>query len=547
MTSALCRASKTASAVLVAVGLAVSPSSAEESSSLTVRALGGAVLLRPENMQPHASGVPRKIRVLFPQTTAPVLGPRKIDPGHQSLRRLFAAGQAAGNAGDLYENRDRGHSSLSLTAYPQLTEVLYDEALRKQRLDYGLAQGVLFDAPLIGNSSTAVKGGKNWRSLPRLALTVEGGAERLFQNYAAGQIHVYPEHRDHDPERGDLFPANTPYVIISQGSSGSDRPHLEALASILAAFRPDTKETLKRVGLISPTVQMVYRRARAGVRSREAYLSGAAHPSVFRAQEIDLARAVSLANSIKPDEIPPMVELKVLEETAAIERVDYFGEGLSERLFDTPSAIARVWRSRTGRRSMVVTAADTRDPNGRELRFDWVVLRGDQDRIRIIPLTPEGRYALIEMEWQDPRPVPGFPDLLSHRIDIGVFANNGIHDSAPAFISVLLPTHERRDYDIGPNGKPRVLRIDRRVAEGTYADPLIYPVMSWSDRYQYDAEGHLTGWLRQGIGGEARYDRAGRRLSAEGGSPILPVLYPVERDETGALYLTEVPQPPPAE
>lgn len=41
---------------------------------------------------------------------------------------------------------------------------------------------------------------------------------------------------------------------------------------ILAAFRPDTKARLTETGLIAPTVQMVYRRARNDVLSREAYL-----------------------------------------------------------------------------------------------------------------------------------------------------------------------------------------------------------------------------------------------------------------------------------
>ena len=133
-----------------------------------------------------------------------------------------------------------------------------------------------------------------------------------------------------------------------------------------------------------------------------------------------------------------MVRLKVLEETRARQGIDYFGEGLSEVLFDTPSAIARVWRSRAGRRSLLVSAADTVDPNGRRLRFHWALLRGDPARVRITPLGPRGRQARIEVDWQDPQPTPGAPDITSHRVDIGVFANNGTHDSAPAFISILV-------------------------------------------------------------------------------------------------------------
>ena len=532
------RAAVTAAWCVAAIA---TPSGAEDASARfpAIPAQGGVVLLTPDNTQALVPGQRRLARLLFPEATAPVLGAHKNGPGHQLLRRLVAAGQAAGNTGDLYENRDRRHSRLPLDAHPQLTRVHYNEALRARGLDYGLGLTMLYDAPVIANSSTAVTGGAAWRSLPRQALTTPGGAHLFYQNYASGQIQVYPEHRDHDPERGDLLSANTPYVLISQGSSGSDQPHLEALVMILAAFRPDTKALLRQTGLIGPTVQMVYRRARVGVRSRAAYLSGAAHPSVFRARDIALARMVGLANAIRPGEVPPMVRLQVLEESGAEEGTDFFGEGLSEVLFDTPSAIARVWRSRAGRRSMVVTAADTRDPNGRDLRFDWVLLRGDPERVRITPLTPEGRYALIEMDWQDPVPAPGTPDILSPRIDIGIFANNGIHDSAPGFVSVLLPRHETRIYDLGPDGAPQVQSIDRRAAEGVYADPRVFPVTPWRDVYRYDADNAPAGWLRHRADGMAEYDAQGHWFPDETGAPVAAIRYAVEQVGGGVLTLRE--------
>ena len=83
------------------------------------------------------------------------------------------------------------------------------------------------------------------------------GPLRLWQNAAANQLYIYPAHKDYgakdgeakdgapaDGVIGDLFPANTPYVIVTHGSSGSDQPFLDAIAMILAAFRPDTKARL---------------------------------------------------------------------------------------------------------------------------------------------------------------------------------------------------------------------------------------------------------------------------------------------------------------
>jgi hypothetical protein len=480
--------------------------------------------------------------VNIPETSAPVLGAEMRDPAHRLLWQMVFEGRAAGNHGDLYENRDRGHSRLPPAAHPQLTHVAYDEEARAVGLDYGLAGLVLFDAPLIGNSSTAVRDGPFWRSLPRLALTEGQGPLTLYQNYLAGQIHVYPEHRDHDPEHGDLIPAATPFFVISQGSSGSDRPHLEALAMILAALRPETKAFLYENQLLAATVQMIFHRSLAPVLSREAYLSGLAHPSVIPRDQINQMRMVSLANALTPDTVPPMVRMAVLEEDEATEGIHYFGEGLDERLFDTPVAIARIWRSTALTRSMVVSVEATRDLQGRAPEFHWRVLRGDPARTRIEPLDARGLRARITLEWQLPRPVPGRPEIRSNRVDIGVFARIGDHDSMPGLISILLPQHETRRYGPGPDGTLRIESIDYRVPEGGYADPALFPKADWRDVYRYDAAGHPQGWEREGTGAALRFDAKGRMIAASG--PV-PVRHAVERPagEAPRIALMTLPGP----
>ncbi len=483
-------------------------------------AKGGTVLVRLSSLLRIGPGERLLARITFPETSMPVLGPKAHEAGHRLLWKLTFEGRAAGNHGDLYENRDRNHSLLPPEAHPQLTHVTYDTEAREAGLDYGLAGPVIFDAPLIGNSSTAIKDGPFWRSLPRLALGQPGGAQHLYQNYLAGHIHVYPEHRDHDPEHGDLIPANTPYFLISQGSSGSDRAHLEALAMILAAFRSETKAFLYRKQLLAPTVQMILRRSLTSVRSRAAYLSGLAHPSVIPRDQINLMRMVRLANALTPATVPPMVRLAVLSEADATEGIDYFGEGLSERLFDTPAAIARIWRSHAYRRSMIVSAEATRDPNGRTPTFIWQVLRGDPARTRIEPLDNQGLRARITVDWQLPRPVPGYPEIRSNRVDIGVFAQSSVQDSTPGLISILLPQHETRRYGPGPDGALRIESIDRRVPSDGYADPVLFPQADWRDDYSYDAAGALLGWERQGQVGRMRFNAIGRKITQGGPMPV---------------------------
>ena len=427
----------------------------------------------------------------------PVLPARPKAAALDILREHWKRGRAAGNAGDLYDNRDRGHSALKTDAFPQLARIVYAPEARAAELDYGLQDKVLFDRPTFGNSSTAVTGGVLWRSLPRLAMTQGDGTGplRLWQNTQANALYVYPAHKDWTPDRGDLFPANTPYILVSHGSSGSDEPFLQALALTYAAFRPDTKARLVKEHLLVPTVQMIFRRSLRDVTSRESYFSGDANPAVFEGGAINPARMVSLAQSIKADAIPPEVRIAVTGEEFGIEGIDYFGEGLSEQLFDTPGAIARIWRSKAWERTMTVSAAETRDPNGRPLTFHWRLLQGDPEKVRITP-SEDGTRATITLDWHDPFPISDDNPIVTSRVDVGVFASNGAHDLAPAILSWYFPPTEKRRYEAGPDGTMRIATIDHANPDRAYADPILVPRADWRDDSTYDEGGSLAGWTR---------------------------------------------------
>jgi hypothetical protein len=482
-------------------------------------------------------------RFLLPdRPSGGVLPEGRRDNARDLLREHWRRGRAAGNHGDLYDNRDRGHSALDPEAFPQVTPVAYSDAAREQDADYGLNDRLLFDRVTFGNSSTALTSGPHWRSLTRHALTRPDGTGpmRLWQNWAANHLYVYPAHQDYGTERGDLFPANTPYLIVSRGSSYSDQPFLKAITMILASFRPATKERLIEERLIVPTVQFVFRRSLQNVRSRESYLSNDAHPTAFDARYINLARMVSLAQSIEPSAIPAEVRLRVLEEELGQEGVDYFGGSLTEQFFDTPSAIARIWRSRAGRRSMVVSAEDSRDANGRPLEFQWRLLQGNPAKVTIEPLG-DGRRARITLDWHDRFPISSDDDQLTARVDIGVFASNGAHDSAPAILSWYFPPHEARSYETGPDGAPRLVAVDYADPERAeiYADPLLLPRAGWSDVYEYDAEGRLAGWTRHRGGRTDAYDAEGRRIIASDPPRAEAVTYRLARQPDGTLAVEE--------
>lgn len=491
---------------------------------------------------------------------APVLPAKPKVAAWDLLRDHAKRGRAAGNHGDLYDNRDRGHSRLDPKAHPQLTAIRYSEAARAADVDYGLNDSLLFGHVTLGNSSTALTGGPLWRSLPRYAMTRPDGTGplRLWQNAAANQLYIYPAHKDYgakdgeakdgapaDGVIGDLFPANTPYVIVTHGSSGSDQPFLDAIAMILAAFRPDTKARLTAENLIVPTVQMVFRRSQQNVLSRDDYFSAAAHPAAYERFNLNIARMVSLANSIAADAIPPQVRIRMVEEELGTEGTDYFGEGLSEQLFDTPGAIARIWRSKAFTRAMTVTAEETTDPNGRPLTFSWRLLQGDPGRVRITP-AEDGRSARIEMDWHEPFAISKDNPVRSARVDIGVFANNGVHDSAPAILSMDFPTHEARSYAPGPDGTPRIAAIDHADPDRAraYADPMLMARADWRDDYLYAPDGTPLGWTRTRGTLTEDFTAQGARIvtRAPDGSPLAleDVAYPLRRDADGRLTVEEI-------
>ena len=368
------------------------------------------------------------------------------------LRQWWEEGTAAGNVGDFYDNRDSGHSDLDMSVYPQLQKFVYSaEDIEKRRhwaAPFMVRPGVVF-----GNSSTSAppaEGGSN----PRIYYTQPAGIAFLYRQYIANNLYIFPEHRDHDPGHngpdegfGDLYPTNTPYLIISQGSSGSDQPFMRALPLTLAAFRPEVKKKLAATGLLMPTVQMLMRSTNAHVQGPGGYLTAQAHPTVFEGNWVNDLGLVQAAHALHVGNLPPMVQLKVLEEDEPVLGKDFFEAAGTERLADTPAVIARIVRGKDYRRRLVVSAERSFDLNKKPLSFTWVVLRGDNDKIRIIPRNKDLSTVEIIVPYHDRRPVAEGSSLESNRVDIGVFAHNGTYYSAPGFITLFSLDNEARTYD----------------------------------------------------------------------------------------------------
>ncbi len=418
------------------------------------------------------------------------------------LRQWFAQGTAAGNRGDLYDNHDGDHSNMDYGSFPQITRIEFSDAAKKRNLHHGLQTSMFFNAVTIGNSSTAMVAGPYWRSQGRLALTNPRSAMLLYLQYTSNHLYFYPEHRDHDPGingrsgggHGDVFPANTPYMVISQGSSGSDRVFMNAFAATLAAFHPEVKATLTKSGLLMPTLQMIFRMSNKTVTRPEDYLTGAAHPTVFDGKHLDEVKMVRMAHSLTKETLPPIAGLKVMEESKGVPGVDYFDVAEREVLFDTPCAIARVVRSTRYIRRMVITAQGSKDLNDKPLTYHWSVLRGKKDEIKINKLNDEGSIVEILVPYHERMPIEPGSDMESTRVDIGAFVHNGTHYSPPALVSLFYLDNEKRVY----GDEQRIKMVDYADAQASlnYVDPMIDMPKDWRDEYVYDEEGRSMGWFR---------------------------------------------------
>ena len=387
--------------------------------------------------------------VSLPTTLPITLGGDKVA---QLLKQWWAEGTAAGHLGDHYDNRDREHSGFGVANWPQLKKVIYSPEELAVRADWA-AQHRLWPFVTFGNSSTSAgvtTGGSN----VRMYYDSTQGIAFLYSQYRADNIYMYPEHCDHDPGHngvgggyGDLYPTNTPYLITSQGSSGSDQPFMRAVCSTLAAFRPEVKKKLIANGLLMPTIQMILRRSNKPIATDDDYLTAKAHPTVFEGSNVDELKMVEMAHAITADALPPIVQLKVLEEDTPVNGKDFFDfPGRTEKLADTPCVIARVWHGMAFKRTMRVSAEGSGDANRRPLTFRWVVLRGDPKTIAIKP-AEGGKTAEISLSYPYRRPIADGSPIESNRVDIGVFVHNGAYWSAPAFVTFYGLDDEARTYD----------------------------------------------------------------------------------------------------
>lgn len=415
-------------------------------------------------------------------------------PERTLLAAWLADGTAAGNAGDLYVNRDRNHSRLAVGDFPLLTSVSLAKEARPFNADVNHPNLDFGGAPVFGNISRGYTSGPFWRSLARASFTEPGGlAARMDRLYRSNQFWVMPAVHDYGkPELGDVFPANAPFQLVSEGASWSDQPFLRAALAASAALPPPTKQAVLRRRLLGPTLQWLLRRTQTGVRGEDAYLSPRAHPTAFSAKRLDVVRLVEKAHALRPENVPPAVSLALVNSRLFPIRfpapgVDY-PDTVSELLFATPSAISLVLRAPEGVRTFLVRAQTFPEPDPHAV-YTWRVVHGDPAAVTIsAPLgetvgAPENGFAQIVVDRR----------ALAARIDVACFAKTHATDyGAPAIVSFYPIPQETRVYR--PDGK--IASIDYSNPDARYCDPALALPRRWKDVYAYSASGRPLGFTR---------------------------------------------------
>lgn len=374
----------------------------------------------------------------------------RTDPVGTALNEWFKAKTAAGFDALQYENHDGGHSPLPASVYPELNHYQPTAAEIKAGHDKGAVVQIR-ELPTIGNCSMAApptQGG----CLPRLYFMDAGASEFLARQYLSNQIFVYPEHLDYDPGAngmggyGDLLPANSPCVLISQGSSHSDMPFVKALLATAAALRPDIQKQLIRQRILAPTLQAILRQNTTLVQKPEDYYSGKAHPPVFDGSSLDELKMVTAAQIMSRLSIPPVAFLQIMSEEPRPSSGDWFElpEITTNALGSTPSFISRLFRSTTTVHEMRLSAAKSVDTEKRPLIYEWRLLQGDPKLVEILP-NDSGDEATIRVRWHPP--MTAASGIRTHRVDIGLFVRSPLAISAPAIVSFYMLPNEMRFFD----------------------------------------------------------------------------------------------------
>lgn len=385
-----------------------------------------------------------------------------FDAGCFSALLELSPGEAGGNAGDLYFNRDGGHSDLVVTNFPGLTRVMLDSVGRERGMDLDFPN-TIFPCPVFGNCSRAMTKGPLWRSMPRALLTMESGRLPLMYTlYRSNQVWVYPAVHDTPPmgPYGDLFSSVAPYWIVTEGRSWSDKYYLKAALAASAAMNRKAKREAVARGDFAALVQTLLRKSLKGVLTEDDYLTPKAHPTAFPPNGIDFERLKASASALTMSTLPPVAVISGV----AASKTEYAGK-MPEITHASPCAWGFVLRGPETNRSFVVRAS-----GGAQYAFAQV--HGAPGAAVVERLSADSAKITVDRTLLSP----------TNRADVAIVAKGRKSGwGAPAYVSFAVVDEKAAYFDpvlagvpppegmIGPEEQAEIER--RRNAEAKSAKP----------------------------------------------------------------------------
>ena len=343
-----------------------------------------------------------------------------FDAGAFDAKLTLVAEGAGGNLGDLYFNRDGGHSLLAVTNFPGLTRVRFDEEGRSRGMDLDFPN-VLFPYPVFGNASRALVSGPYRRSIPRAMMSSRARwMKTAARFYVSNQIWAFPAVMDYPNTEveticsNDVFASVAPYWIATAGRSWSDQYYLRAALEISRSLHVVVKKQIVSRGLLAPTVQTLLRRSLKTVEKDGDYLTSRAHPTCFPRNGLDLKRMKELASSMSIEAIPPVAAIR---EVAGIEPQP--SGSFPELTYATPFAWAVVLRSSQTNRVFSIRACGAEE-------YAFALVHDERQIASLERTASDCARVTIDRRRM----------TTTNRVDVAVFARNpGSFWGAPAFVS----------------------------------------------------------------------------------------------------------------
>jgi hypothetical protein len=319
-----------------------------------------------------------------------------------------------------YENRDGNHAS---------PDFQFENTI--QQSESGTAWGINVNTAyqngiVISNSSTGRDPDEAAGSNTRFPDQTKTWWYSIREMWQVGLLQFFPEHKDYD--KTDWFKINQPYIVTTQGSSGTELNELQRCRRIVESLRPEVRQWLITNRRVGDVVSYLMR-----ANQYSGYLDPLCHrvvvdsPVDFRnIPQVDL----DLAASITLDTMPPLLKIRVVSDTMQGSTVN---ESLASHVIRTDEVVGLIRNTATPVRTIVVELeAD------KPCEFQWVKTQGESV---ITYGNPEKTRATITIPLQGNFDVtkPDGSMIESNRVEVIAVAYDGTHYSSPVFITEYFP------------------------------------------------------------------------------------------------------------